>query len=291
VSPSPDPSEGIPLQRKCRILFVDDEARIIKLLNMTFRTHYEVHTATSGDEAIKILEAHEIDILCTDQRMPGMLGIELLAIARQRWPGTMRLLLTGYSDLVAMVGAINEGEVYRFINKPWSHDELKNTIAECAAIRLAADLGIDGPRPEAAAGSSETGDAKLLALDSLAADREEVMEMFAQDYDVVGATTPEQARDIVRTQDVGVIVTDSLVGGEDILEFLRELKRDHPFLTIVVLSSTADSETIIRLINQAHIYRFAMKPISPHVFRLAVSSAMREHHRTLAARYPTALAS
>jgi DNA-binding NtrC family response regulator len=270
------------MPNKCRILFVDDEFRIIKLLNMMFRTQYEVYTAISGEEAIKLLEEHEIDIICSDQRMPGMLGIELLAIARERWPKAMRLLLTGYSDLVAMVGAINEGEVYRFINKPWNHEDLKATIAECAAIRQAADAAFPGPLTETTTESPLASATKLLALDGIAADRHEVMEMFTEDYNVVGASSPAEARDIIRKQDVGVIVTDSRVGGEDTLEFLRELKRENPFLTIVVLSSTADSDTIVKLINQAHIYRFAMKPISPNVFRLAVSAAMREHHRMLA---------
>ena len=124
--------------------------------------------------------------------------------------------------------------------------------------------------------------ATLLALDGVAADRHEVMDMFTGDYHVVGASNPEGAWRALRTKDIGVIVTDSRVGGEDVLDFLREIKREHPFLTIVVLSSSADSETIVRLINRAHIYRFAMKPISPNVFRLAVSAAVREHHRMLA---------
>jgi DNA-binding NtrC family response regulator len=271
------------MPKKCSILFVDDEFRIIKLLNMMFRGQYEVHTATSGAEALEILEQHEVDIICSDQRMPGMLGIELLSIARARCPKAMRLLLTGYSDLVAMVGAINEGEVYRFINKPWNHEEMKATIAECAAIRQAADA------PEVAAVAAEliertplASAAKLLALDGVAADRYEIMEMFTENFNVVGAATPEEAKQIIETQDVGVIVTDLRVSGEDTMEFLRNLKWEHPFLTIVVLSSTADSETIVKLINQAQVYRFAMKPISPNVFRLAVSAAMREHHRMLA---------
>jgi len=270
------------MQKKCSILFVDDEFRIIKLLNMMFRAQYEVYTATSGADALKILEEHEVDIICSDQRMPGMLGIELLGVARSRWPKAMRLLLTGYSDLVAMVGAVNEGEVYRFINKPWNHEELKATIAECAAIRQTADVAFTGPTADFSEDVPLASAAKLLALDGVTTDRHEVMEMFTEDFNVVGASTPEEAREIIETQDVGVIVTDSRVGGEDTLEFLRSLKRDNPFLTIVVLSSTADSDTIVKLINQAHIYRFAMKPISPNVFRLAVSAAMREHHRMLA---------
>lgn len=270
------------MSRKCSVLFVDDEYRIIKLLNMMFRGQYTVYTANSGPEALQVLEQHEVDIICSDQRMPGMLGIELLAKTRERWPKTMRLLLTGYSDLVAIVGAVNEGEVFRFINKPWDQEELKAIVAECAAIRLAAEATASTLGVAEAFEAPLASATKLLALDGVAADRLEVMEMFTEDYNVVGASSPDEAREILRSQDVGVIVADSRVLGEGTLEFLRELKRENPFLTIVVLSSSVDSEAIIRLINEAHIYRFAMKPLSPNVFRLAVSAAMREHHRMLA---------
>ena len=270
------------MAKKCRVLFVDDEFRILKLLNMMFRSKYEVYTAISGEEAIKILEERDVDIICSDQRMPGMLGIELLGIASKRWPKTVRILLTGYSDLVAMVGAVNEGEVYRFINKPWDQEELRAIIAECAAIVLSADVAFNGPSVEFRDETPLASATKLLALDGVLKDRLEVMEMFTEDFNVVGASSPEEALQIIETQDVGVIVTDSSVGGEDTLELLRKVKQKNPFLTIVVLSTAADSETIVKLINHAHIYRFAMKPISPNVFRLAVFAAMREHHRMLA---------
>jgi DNA-binding NtrC family response regulator len=272
------------MSKKCSILFVDDEFRVIKLLNMMFRAQYEVHTATSGAEALAILDRHSIDIVCSDQRMPGMLGIELLSEVRKRSPRTMRLLLTGYSDLVAIIGAVNEGEVYRFINKPWNHDEIKAIIAECAAIVNVANASFPSDDAVPIGDVSLASAAKLLAVDGISVDRHEIMEMFTENYDVVGASSLDEAIGIIDRQEVGVVVMDANIDGDPdkTLERLRSLKRDHPFLTVVMLSNAADSDTIIRMINQAHIYRFAMKPISPSVFRLAVSAAMREHHRLLA---------
>src|SRR6218665_3121556 len=112
------------MQTKSRLLFVDDEERIVNLLRMMFRADYEVHTATSGAAALEIIAAHPIDVIVSDQRMPGMLGIELLNEVRLRSPATMRILLTGYSDLSAIVGSVNDGEVFRFINKPWDKAEI-----------------------------------------------------------------------------------------------------------------------------------------------------------------------
>ena len=100
------------------ILFVDDEERVVNQLRMIFRQNYEVHTATSGAEGLAILQRTPVDVVVSDQRMPGMTGIEFLAQVRNQRPAAMRLLLTGYSDLAAIVGSVNEGEVFRFINKP-----------------------------------------------------------------------------------------------------------------------------------------------------------------------------
>ena len=100
-----------------RVLFVDDEERIVSLLRTIFRQSYEVHTATSGAQALEIIASTHIHVIVSDQRMPGMLGIDLLSRVRQLSPNTMRVLLTGYSDLAAIVGSVNDGEVHR-PNKP-----------------------------------------------------------------------------------------------------------------------------------------------------------------------------
>lgn len=271
------------MERRVKIMFVDDEARIVKLLRMMFRSRYDVLTATSGSEALQMLADESIDIIVSDQRMPGMTGIELLSQVRERWPNTIRILLTGYADLVAIIGAVNDGEVYRFLNKPWNHDEIKAVIDECASIALSAEQVLAKcPKPVIEPPPPLASAAKLLTVDGIDSDRHEVMEMFTEDYDVIGTSSVQEALEIVERHEIGVIVADIRIGEEKTIEFLREVKRRSPFLTIVMLSSAADSDLIINLINKAHIYRFAMKPICPNVFRLAVSAAMREHHRLLA---------
>lgn len=109
---------------KAKILFVDDEERVVNLLKMMFRSTHEVFTATSGKAALEIIETHSIQVIVSDQRMPGMLGTELLSTVRKVSPNTMRILLTGYSDLAAIVGSVNDGEIFRFVNKPWNNEEI-----------------------------------------------------------------------------------------------------------------------------------------------------------------------
>ena len=92
------------MKTKARVLFVDDEERIVNLLRLCFLSTYQVFTATSGKQALEIIRNNDIDVIVSDQRMPGMTGIELLTSVRQESPNTVRLLLTGYSDLAAIVG-------------------------------------------------------------------------------------------------------------------------------------------------------------------------------------------
>jgi DNA-binding NtrC family response regulator len=136
---------------KPTVLFVDDEERIVNLLRMVFRSDYEVLTACSGQQALDLLDRHRVAVLVSDQRMPGMLGVQLLSEARKRSPATMRILLTGYSDLAAIVGSVNEGEVFRFVNKPWNHDEIKAIVREAADASLATGTSLMQPGPAMAA--------------------------------------------------------------------------------------------------------------------------------------------
>ncbi len=112
------------------ILFVDDEPQVLDLLGMTFpeSAGYEPLTALSGEEALAILARREVDLLVTDQRMPGLSGIELIARARVLHPDLCAILLTAYTDPRDLVEAINKGEVYRYLTKPWETDDLRQTV-------------------------------------------------------------------------------------------------------------------------------------------------------------------
>lgn len=124
------------MTEKATILFVDDEERILRSLKMLFKSQYNVKTTTDGNEAIEILKNNPVHVLVSDQRMPIMPGVEVLRQAREVSPNTMRLLLTGYSDLTAIVGSVNEGEIFRYINKPWDNQEIKTTIEKAAEIGI-----------------------------------------------------------------------------------------------------------------------------------------------------------
>ncbi|RKY26230.1 MAG: response regulator [Planctomycetota bacterium] len=111
------------------LLFVDDEANILAALKRVFRkSGYEIHTASSGQEGLEILEQLPVDLVMSDQRMPGMTGVEFLKKVKELYPHTIRIILSGYSEIGTITSAINEGEVFRFVSKPWNDEELKQTI-------------------------------------------------------------------------------------------------------------------------------------------------------------------
>lgn len=113
------------------LLLVDDEANILSSLRRLFRPQgYRVLTAESGDEALELLAAEPVDLILSDMRMPGMTGAQLLATACERWPDTVRILLTGYADMSSTIEAINRGQIYRYVSKPWEDDELKLLVRD-----------------------------------------------------------------------------------------------------------------------------------------------------------------
>jgi response regulator RpfG family c-di-GMP phosphodiesterase len=116
------------------LLLVDDEANILKALGRLLRrTGHELLTAAGGEEALAILGEHPVSLVVSDQRMPGMTGVELLQRARELQPEAVRIILTGYTDIQAAMQAINEGAVYRFLTKPWDDQALLDTVAQALA--------------------------------------------------------------------------------------------------------------------------------------------------------------
>ncbi len=106
------------------VLFVDDERSILKSIQRgLFEETYNKYFANNGDEALKLMDEIEISVLVTDMRMPGMSGLELLKIVQERFPDTVRIILTGYAQVSTLISAINSGQVYRYLTKPWKLDE------------------------------------------------------------------------------------------------------------------------------------------------------------------------
>ena len=118
-----------PSENAATLLFVDDEPSILASLRRLFRPlGYKILTAESGMAGLEVLETHSVDLVMSDMRMPQMDGARFLETVRERWPQAVRLLLTGYADVSSTVAAINRGEIYRYIAKPWDDNEIILTV-------------------------------------------------------------------------------------------------------------------------------------------------------------------
>jgi len=121
------------MTEKARILFIDDEKRVLNAMRGLLRREYELFLTSDGPEAIRLVQEHDIDVIVADQRMPGMTGIEVLGKVKQCAPRTVRILLTGYADPGAVEGSINIGEVFRFLSKPCPPQLLRETLTLAVA--------------------------------------------------------------------------------------------------------------------------------------------------------------
>ena len=110
---------------KINVLYIDDEADNLTSFKATFRRNFNIITAESADEAMKILEKENIHVILSDQRMPKMTGIEFFESIQNIFPNPIRILMTGYTDINAVIDAINRGQVYKYLTKPWIEDDVK----------------------------------------------------------------------------------------------------------------------------------------------------------------------
>ena len=121
-------------ENKINILYVDDEVSNLSAFKASYRRIYNVFVAESAEEGKKILEENDVEIILTDQRMPEMTGVEFLQSIIETHPNPIRILVTGYSDIDAVIDAINKGEIYKYISKPWDNESLKMNINQAYEV-------------------------------------------------------------------------------------------------------------------------------------------------------------
>ncbi|HVP31583.1 MAG TPA: sigma-54 dependent transcriptional regulator [Myxococcota bacterium] len=199
-------------ERAYGILCVDDEPAILEALEMTLGDGYRLFTATSGERGLELLEREEIALVIADQVMPGMTGVQLLEQVAARRPDTIRMLLTGYADVGALVRAINDGRIYRYVQKPWETDELRLDVKRALE---AFELGVANARlAEQLAEANEKLRSENLFL------RREVERRYAFDQ-IIGAS-PAMNRvfsviEKVAETDATVLLTGETGTGKDLV--------------------------------------------------------------------------
>jgi len=273
--------------QKATILFVDDEERILRSLKMLFISHYHVLTANDGVAAIELARQHTIHVVVSDQRMPGMTGVEVLREIKQVSPNTLRLLLTGYADLTAIVGSINEGEIFRYINKPWKGEELKAAVQKAAdiALKLFSNDPSNPPPPVARAAATAVSAPKpgLLVIDDDIATHHAVEKLFGAQAPVHWGRTLEEAFSILSQHPVAVVIAEVHIGSEDIASPLKSHKQYNPEILTIILTSFQDTSALIDLINHGQIYRFLPKPLHEGLLGKSLHAAL-QHYQAIQAR-------
>ena len=261
-----------PGARKARILFVDDEERIVTALRSIFRSNYHVFTATNGPEALEFVRKFQPHVVVSDQRMPQMTGVELLRRVKGIAPNAVRMLLTGYSDLAAIVGSINDGEVFRFISKPWDNQEIQRIVADAAAIAF--DLAATAATPPIV---PDRMDAGVLVIEPQDETLRTVTRLVGGACPVYHARSLEEGLNQLETHEIALIVADIASRSGDIVAAFKLLKQERPEILAIVLTETADSELVIELINQAQIFRFINKPVNPDLLRQHAQAALTRY--------------
>lgn len=277
---------------KGRILCVDDEPHVVRALQWLLRKEFEVHSATSAADALAILGKHDFDVVVSDQRMPGVTGVEFLREVRRMAPRAMRILLTGYADLEAMMRSVNESEVYRFVTKPWDIRELPRLIGE--AVEISRSTPVLAPEPAEAqpaagfapppAGHRATTVAlrdgeSILLIDDDEGVRRAMDEVLGQGVRVRHAANLAQAIHALDESPASVVISDVRVGSVDVTRLIRLMKQKHPEVVAVVFSGVQDAQVVMNLINQGQVYRFIPKPFKPGLIRLIVESAIKRHRQ------------
>ena len=272
VMAAPVPAETAAAAKKARLLFVDDEERILNALRSVFRTNYQVLTATNGAEALELVRKFHPHVVVSDQRMPEMTGVELLRQVKEAAPATVRLLLTGYSDLAAIVGSVNEGEVFRFVSKPWDNQEIQGIIGEASQIAL--ELADKAATPPIL---PEKMDAAVVLI---GADRDTataVSRFIGGACPVRDAPDFDRAVGLLEAHETALIIADVAKRGEESLAAFKVLKHERPEILVIVLTESSDSELVIELINQAQIFRFVTKPLDLDKLRQHTQAALTRY--------------
>ena len=260
------------MSERIRILFVDDEERILRSLALQFRREYEVLTESDPQRALQRLKTEQVHVLVSDQRMPGMTGAELLAAAQQIAPQTLRILLTGYADLDAAVDALNNGGIFRYLTKPWDAQEMAFTLRQAGELALR-------QTPPVAPSAASVGVLPATGLNLLLLDDDPQTLAVVAEFCVAGghrllrASSLAHALQVLNQESVDVLVSDLALAGESTAPLLKTLARVHPRLLTLVVTPFQDTQALLKLINEAQIFRYLPKPIRKGLFDKGLQAA------------------
>jgi len=267
---------------KKTVLFVDDEIRVLNSLEASFDDDYHVIVASNPKTALRILSEKKVHILVSDQRMPEMLGYQLLAHARKIQPSTVRLLMTGYSDKQSILETINKGEVFRFIAKPWSIAEF-STILEHAALASDAEHIELVEHKSSKQDTVEAWQERITTLDykpSILVYQkdnyiETLMRVASENIDAnvyIHKSITNSIEAILENDEISIIYFEMNGLNAEVISALAMLRRMRPEVVTIILTKSTDFEVAVKLINHGQAFRYLADPLSVKELRSTLFS-------------------
>ena len=267
--------------QKPKIAFIDDEPRILRSLKMHFRQSHDVFTTTDATELMKYVSEHDVQVVISDQRMPDKQGTEVLRDVKEASPNTIRILLTGYADLNAVIDSVNDGEIYRYITKPWQNDELKKIVNKATEIaQQTQDITQNMKQgDESQSFMNASSKRNILVLDDDESIYQEIKNQFKSTYTVSWASNLEQAAKLLQKKKFGVTITDATLNEENITPIVYALKNIQPDLMVLMLTEFKDAHMVIDLINKGQVYRCLPRPTNFSIMSISLDRAFEHHER------------
>lgn len=263
------------------VVLIDDEERILRSLSLLLRSRYEVLATTDPVQVLDWVRSRPVHVVVSDQRMPTISGVDLLRQIRDHSPRSMRLLLTGYADLAAVESAVNDGEIFRFLEKPWDSTRLLDAVATAAKIAQDEFARLAPPAPPPLPLRDHAPAVPpVLVLDEDPMTVTVVRELLPPGSIVVPAANVETALARIEEREYAVILAELRHASDDVIGALKLLKQASPRTLAITCSSLRDGRLLIDLINQGQVFRFLPKPLVRELLRRALQAAM-ERHREL----------
>ncbi len=279
---------------KPNLLCIDDEKRILRSLKALFSSTHNVYATTSPSEFVHLLEEHHMHVILCDQRMPKQTGTELLSFAKGISPNSIRILLTGYADSSAVINSVNDGEVFRYLKKPWDVDEIRQLIKQATNIALTLEnhgaefigngegglvelIGedVDADVDEMPISSTTNNKPAVLYVNEDNVSSLLFLQTYESRYDIACVKDKAEFEQAILHQEFAVAVVNMEFEQRNISPLMDRLKQVQPFVTLVLESHFSDSDQLIQLINSQQIFHCFSAPADSESVKTALENAVK----------------
>lgn len=270
-------------QNKPVVAFIDDDQRILNAMEKLLRDTHQVFCTTDPDAYLDFIKNNMVHVAVSDQRMPVRLGVDILSDVKNISPHTMRILLTGYADIQAILSSINDGEIFRYLTKPFNADDVLKVIQNASEISI--DLFNTAPRKvdlvnnaTVVTPQNKTDVAKptILALDS-EEDIQEMQKKLGKLFNFKWARTAEEALEHIEKDNINVLISDVQIDGENVTPTIYKLKKHTKELVVLIQTHIKDATQLIDLINKGQVYRVLPKPVRFSLTKVSIERAYQHH--------------